>query len=260
MTRSNRVRTRSEQLVKERRPADTGLISVVIPALNEERSIGLVISDLKDTARKTNLQLYIIVCDNGSTDQTAPVARKAGALVVQETERGYGAACLRGLAHLPAETEIVLFIDADYSDFPEEFPLLVRPIADGQAELVIGSRTAAGAVRERGSLTIQQRFGNWLSTFLIRLLYGVRYTDLGPFRAISAHALHSLDMRDRNFGWTVEMQIKAARMRLRSEEVPVSYRKRIGISKISGTIKGTVMAGTIILGTIFREYFNKRNQ
>lgn len=235
------------------------LITAVIPALNEERSIGLVISDLKDTARKAKLQLFIIVCDNGSTDQTAPVARKAGALVVQEPERGYGAACLRALAHLPAETEIVLFIDADYSDFPGEFPLLVRPIAEGRADLVIGSRTTLGAVRERGALTVQQRFGNWLATLLIRLLYGVRYTDLGPFRAISAHALHSLDMRDRNFGWTVEMQIKAARLRLRSEEVPVSYRRRIGVSKISGTIRGTVMAGTIILSTIFREYFRKRD-
>ena len=241
------------------RSPGSGLISVVIPALNEEGSIGLVISDLKATAREANLPLYIIVCDNGSLDQTAAVARKAGALVVQEAKRGYGAACLRALAHLPAETEIVLFIDADYSDFPGEFPLLVRPIADGRSDLVIGSRTAPGAVRERGSLTVQQRFGNWLSTFLIRLLYGARYTDLGPFRAISVNALHSLDMRDRNFGWTVEMQIKAAQLRLRSEEVPVSYRKRIGVSKISGTILGTVMAGTIILSTIFREYFRRRN-
>lgn len=260
MREASRSRTRSEKPTQKRRQTDTGLISVVIPALNEERSIALVISDLKVTARKANLQLYIIVCDNGSTDQTAAVARKAGALVVQETERGYGAACLKALVHLPAETEIVLFIDADYSDFPGEFPLLVRPIADGQADLVIGSRTAAGAVRERGSLTIQQRFGNWLSTFLIRLLYGQRYTDLGPFRAISVRALQLLGMRDRNFGWTVEMQIKAARLQLRSKEVPVSYRKRIGVSKISGTIKGTIMAGIIILGTIFREYFTKRDQ
>ncbi|GAB4444951.1 MAG: glycosyltransferase family 2 protein [Turneriella sp.] len=232
---------------------------MVIPALNEERSIGLVISDLRATAHKAHLPLYIIVCDNGSTDATAAVARKAGALVVHEAERGYGAACLKALAHLPAETEIVLFIDADYSDFPGEFPLLVSPIAEGRADLVIGSRTAPGAVRERGSLTVQQRFGNWLSTFLLRLLYGTRYTDLGPFRAIRASALRSLGMRDRNFGWTVEMQIRAARLRLRCEEVPVSYRKRIGVSKISGTIKGTAKAGIIILTTIFREYFRRRN-
>jgi glycosyltransferase involved in cell wall biosynthesis len=229
----------------------------VIPALNEERSVGLVISELKAIARKANLPIHIIVSDNGSSDATASVARQAGALVVYEAERGYGAACLRALAHLPAETEIVLFIDADYSDFPEEFPLLVRPIADGRADLVIGSRTAPGAVRERGSLTIQQRFGNWLATLLIRLLYGVRYTDLGPFRAISVRALKALALSDRNFGWTVEMQIKAARLRLRIEEVPVSYRRRIGISKISGTVKGTVMAGIVILRTIFREYFRK---
>ncbi len=231
----------------------------MIPALNEERSIGLVIADLRAAARQAGLPLSIIVCDNGSSDQTASVARKAGAHLVQEAERGYGAACLKALAHLPAQTEIVLFIDGDYSDFPEEFPLLVGPIADGRADLVIGSRTAPGAVRERGSLAIQQRFGNWLATFLIRLLYGVRYTDLGPFRAINARALRALNMRDRNFGWTVEMQIKAARHKLRIIEVPVSYRKRIGVSKISGTIKGTILAGTIILGTIFREFFRKND-
>ena len=257
MTRSNRIRARSAQPRKQPQASNAGLISVVIPALNEESSIGLVISDLKTNAHRANLPLHIIVCDNGSHDQTAAVARKAGAQVVQEAERGYGAACLKALAHLPAETEIILFIDGDYSDFPEEFPLLIRPIADGRADLVIGSRTAPGAVRERGALTIQQRFGNWLATFLIRLLYGVRYTDLGPFRAISANALRSLDMRDRSFGWTVEMQIKAARLRLRIAEVPVSYRRRIGVSKISGTIRGTVMAGFTILSIIFTQYFRK---
>jgi glycosyltransferase involved in cell wall biosynthesis len=257
MTEAKRARTRTERSAQKRRQTNTRLISVVIPALNEERSIGLVISDLKAAARKAKRQLFIVVCDNGSTDETAAVARKAGALVVHETQRGYGAACLKALAHLPPETEIIIFIDADYSDFPGEFPLLVNPIAEGRADLVIGSRTVPGAERERGSLTIQQRFGNWLSTFLIRLLYGVHYTDLGPFRAISADALRSLGMHDRNFGWTVEMQIKAARLGLRSLEVPVSYRRRIGVSKISGTIKGTVMAGLIILRTIFREYFSR---
>lgn len=230
---------------------------MIIPALNEEQSVGRVVADLQATARAENWPLCIVVCDNGSSDETARVARAAGALVVHEAERGYGAACLRALAHMPAQTDIVLFIDADYSDFPEEFPLLVRPIAEDRADLVIGSRTAPGAVRERGALTLQQRFGNWLATFLIRLLYGVRYTDLGPFRAISARALRSLGMRDRNFGWTVEMQIKAAKLGLRSQEVPVSYRRRIGVSKISGTVKGTLMAGTIIISTILREYFRR---
>jgi glycosyltransferase involved in cell wall biosynthesis len=252
-----RARPKPKSSAQKRRPKKIGLISAVIPALNEERSIGLVISELKATARKAKLPLFIIVCDNGSTDKTAAVAQKAGALIVHEAERGYGAACLKALEHLPRETEIVLLIDADYSDFPEEFPLLICPIAEGRADLVIGSRTAPGARRERGSLSMQQRLGNWLATFLIRLLYGVQYSDLGPFRAISADLLRSLGMRDRNFGWTVEMQIKAARLGLRTQEVPVSYRKRIGASKISGTIKGTLMAGIIILRTIFREYFGK---
>lgn len=245
------------RVLRGRKAPLMGLTTVIIPALNEERSIGLVIRALRATARRTNWALRIIVCDNGSSDQTAQVARRAGALVVRETVRGYGAACLKALDYLPAETRIVLFIDADYSDFPEEFPRLTSPIAGGSADLVIGSRTAPGAVRERGSLTPQQRFGNWLSTWLIRLLYGVSYTDLGPFRAISAEALRLLAMRDRSFGWTVEMQVKAAKLRLRSIEVPVSYRRRIGVSKISGTLKGTLLAGTIILSTIFREFFRK---
>jgi glycosyltransferase involved in cell wall biosynthesis len=204
----------------------------------------------------TQMQLEIIVCDNGSTDQTAAVAKKAGCIVVQEIERGYGAACLRALARVSAKSQCYLFIDADYSDYPEEFPLLVKPILANHADLVIGSRVAAGAPREQGSLTPQQRFGNWLATFLIRIFFRQRYSDLGPFRAISATAYANLGMNDRNFGWTVEMQIRAARRKMRIIEVPVSYRKRIGVSKISGTIKGTIMAGTIILKTIFREFFH----
>lgn len=232
--------------------------TAIIPALNEERSIALVIAELKRTARKEKIPLDIIVCDNGSTDRTARVARKAGAVVVLELERGYGAACLRALHYLAPNTEVVLFIDADYSDFPEEFPQLVRPIFADEADLVIGSRTASGAkIRERGALTVQQRFGNWLATRLIRLFYGVHYSDLGPFRAISRRALENLKMRDRNFGWTVEMQLKAAKQGLRVLEIPVSYRKRIGISKISGTVKGTVMAGCVILATIFRSLFGR---
>jgi glycosyltransferase involved in cell wall biosynthesis len=229
------------------------VISVIIPALNEEKSIGLVARALYETARGENIALQVIVCDNGSTDNTSRVATSAGCLVVSEPHRGYGAACLRALAEIDSATKVVLFIDGDFSDFPEEFPLLVRPISSGDADLVIGSRTLGGAVRERGALTPQQRFGNWLATFLIRIFFRQRYTDLGPFRAISKTALDMLNMQDRNFGWTVEMQIRAARRGLKIAEVAVSYRKRIGVSKISGTLKGTIMAGYIILKTIFRE-------
>lgn len=232
-----------------------GLVSVIIPALNEERSIGLVANDLKKVAAQARLRLEVIVCDNGSTDATAAVAKRAGCTVVREAERGYGAACLRALKEVSRKTDCILFIDADYSDYPEEFPALVHPILSGAADLVIGSRTLAGAVRERGALTPQQRFGNWLATFLIRLFFRQRYTDLGPFRAVSPAALRQLQMADRNFGWTVEMQIRAAKLKLRTLEIPVSYRKRIGVSKISGTIKGTIMAGYIILRTIFSELF-----
>lgn len=234
------------------------MIAVVIPVLNEEKSIGLVAKDLITAAKAARLKIHIIVCDNGSTDNTAKVAKKAGCQVVTEPARGYGAACLRALTELPKATKVVLFIDGDYSDFPEEFPALVRPILSGATDLVIGSRTLPGPVRERGALTVQQRFGNWLATFLIRYLFGQRYTDLGPFRAISRPALDKLKMQDRNFGWTVEMQIRAAKHHLRIAEIPVSYRKRIGVSKISGTVKGTIMAGYIILRTIFTEFLRRR--
>ncbi|AFM14403.1 glycosyltransferase family 2 protein [Turneriella parva] len=233
------------------------MIAAVIPVLNEEKSIGLVAKDLLATAKREKLKIQIIVCDNGSTDKTAVVAKKAGCLVVTEPARGYGSACLRALQEVPAAAKVVLFIDGDYSDFPEEFPHLVGPILTGAADLVIGSRTLAGAVRDRGSLTPQQRFGNWLATFLIRLFFRQRYSDLGPFRAISRSALQALNMQDRNFGWTVEMQIRAVRKNLRIAEVPVSYRRRIGVSKISGTIKGSVLAGYIILKTIFKEFLRK---
>lgn len=229
------------------------MISVIIPALNEEKSIGLVAAGLKRTATAHKLKIEIIVCDNGSTDQTAQVAKKAGCIVVHERERGYGAACLRALTQVSARSQCYLFIDADYSDYPEEFPLLVKPILADQADLVIGSRVAPGAAREQGSLTLQQQFGNWLATVLIRLFFRQRYTDLGPFRAISSTAYAKLAMADRNFGWTVQMQIRAAKHKLRVAEIPVSYRRRIGVSKISGTIKGTIMAGYIILKTIFHE-------
>ena len=218
-------------------------IAVIIPALDEEQAIGNVLRDIPDAVQQ------IIVVDNGSRDGTAEVARSMGALVVEEPRRGYGQACLTGIAQL-ADPDIVVFLDGDYSDYPEELTDLVEPIRSAEADLVIGSRTLGE--RERGALLPQARFGNWLSTGLIRLLFGVSFTDLGPFRALRAEALQRLKMQDRDFGWTVEMQVKAARLGLRSVEVPVRYRRRIGTSKITGTLTGTVRAGYKILWTIFR--------
>tara|TARA_B100000212_G_scaffold336512_1_gene309953 strand:+ start:154 stop:834 length:681 start_codon:yes stop_codon:yes gene_type:complete len=218
-------------------------ISVIIPAFNEERAIGKVLDEIPHRVAE------VIVVDNGSTDSTAAVAQSRGAIVVHEPVRGYGQACLRGLSAL-SSTDIVVFLDGDYSDFPEEMPTLYEPIETGTADLVIGSRVLGQ--REKGALLPQARFGNWLSTRLIRWLFGVSFTDLGPFRAIDYTALKRLEMCDRDFGWTVEMQVKAARLRLRCMEVPVRYRKRIGTSKISGTVSGSVRAGHKILWTIFR--------
>lgn len=218
-------------------------IAVVIPALDEEQAIGRVLADLPAFVDRA------IVADNGSSDRTAEVARAHGAIVVSEPERGYGAACLAGLEHI-GDADIVVFMDGDYSDHGEEMATLVRPIAEGSADMVIGSRVLG--VREAGSLTPQQRFGNWLATRLMRLIWGARYTDLGPYRAIAVPALRRLGMADRNYGWTVEMQIKAAVLGLPSLEVPVRYRRRIGQSKVSGTVKGTVLAGWKILSTIAR--------
>ncbi len=218
-------------------------ICVIIPAFNEERAIGKVLDEIPAAVAA------IIVVDNGSTDQTASVARQRGATVVHEPIRGYGRACLRGMAAL-GDPDIVVFLDGDYSDFPQEMPSLYEPIAAGHADMVIGSRVLGE--RERGALLPQARFGNWLATRLIRWLYGVSFTDLGPFRAIDYGALRRLRMCDGDFGWTVEMQVKAARLGLRCAEVPVRYRKRIGTSKISGTISGSLRAGHKILWTIFR--------
>jgi glycosyltransferase involved in cell wall biosynthesis len=219
--------------------------SAIIPALNEAASIGLVIQSLGKQMDA------ILVVDNGSTDQTAALAAQAGASVVSEPRRGYGRACLKGIASLPKDTEIVLFLDGDFSDHPEEWKQLVAPIEKGEADLVIGSRVRG--TREPGALLPVARFGNWLSTSLIALIWGVRFTDLGPFRAIRTSALQGLGMQDTNFGWTVEMQIKAAAQGLRCHEIPVSYRKRIGKSKVSGTISGSIQAGIKILYLIFRE-------
>ena len=189
----------------------------------------------------------IVVADNGSRDRTSEVARSAGAKVVRENEPGYGAACLAGIAALPP-VDIVVFLDGDYSDYPDDMGKLVDPILKDEADLVIGSRVLGGA--ERGSLTPVQVFGNWLATRLIGLIWGERFTDLGPFRAVRYAILEALAMADRNFGWTVEMQVKAAQAGLRCAEVPVRYRRRVGSSKISGTIQGTLKAGTKILSVI----------
>jgi len=217
------------------------LIGVVIPALNEEDAIGKVIAEIPGWVDA------IVVADNGSRDRTGEVARRAGAQVVREDEAGYGAACLAGIAALPT-CDIVVFLDGDYSDFPADMGLLVDPIIAGEADLVVGSRVLGGA--ERGSLTPQQVFGNWLATRLIGLIWGERFTDLGPFRAIRSSTLQQIAMSDRDYGWTVEMQVKAAKEGLRCTEAPVRYRKRIGASKISGTIGGTFKAGTKILSVI----------
>ncbi|MEZ5856120.1 MAG: glycosyltransferase family 2 protein [Hyphomicrobiaceae bacterium] len=218
-------------------------VFVIIPALNEERAIGRVLEDIPDFVDQ------VIVVDNGSTDQTVAVARAGGALVVSEPERGYGAACLMGIANAAA-ADIIVFMDGDYSDHGSEMASLVDPIVLGAADMVLGSRVLGE--REAGSLTPQQQFGNWLATTLMRVIWGARFTDLGPYRAIRASALADLGMRDRNYGWTVEMQIRAARAGLAFAEVPVSYRRRIGQSKVSGTVKGTILAGIKILTVIGR--------
>lgn len=225
------------------------LTDVIIPAFNESQSIGKVVRAIpKDIIR------HVVVCDNHSTDDTAAQAARAGAVVVHQPLRGYGHACLAGIEYVKntyplAPPDIVVFMDGDFSDYPEELPRLISPILAGQ-DMVIGSRVTGRAAP--GSLTLPQRFGNWLATRLIRLFFGVRYTDLGPFRAIRWDILMNLDMQDKTYGWTVEMQVKAAKQNLQSCEVPVSYRKRIGKSKVSGTVKGTFMAGYKILWTIFK--------
>ena len=220
-------------------------VGVVIPALNEALALPLVLKAIPDWVA------CVVVADNGSTDGTADVARAHGASVVSEPIRGYGRACLTAIAALPASVDVVVFIDGDASDAPEEMALLLAPIADGRADIVIGSRMLGK--RERGSLTPQQIFGNSLACTLIGLIWGQRFTDLGPFRAIRAGTLRSMAMADLNYGWTVEMQIKAAQLGVASCEVPVSYKRRIGVSKVSGTVRGVIGAGTKILYVIGRE-------
>jgi glycosyltransferase involved in cell wall biosynthesis len=220
-------------------------VAVVIPVLNERESLPLVVRDLPRA-----LVEQIVVVDNGSTDGTDRVARELPVRLVAEPRRGYGSACLAGLRALAARApDIVVFLDGDHSDHPEELPRLLEPIGRG-ADLVVGSRTSGLA--DPGALLPQARFGNALACFLIRALHGHRYTDLGPFRAIRWRALERLGMRDTNFGWTVEMQVKALKAGLSVAEVPVSYRRRVGVSKITGTVGGTIRAGSKILWTIAR--------
>lgn len=220
--------------------------AVVIPARNEEASLSLVLD-----AIPAHLVDEVVVVDNASTDRTAEIARSRGASILFEPRPGYGAACLRGIEYLKLKRpDVVVFLDADFSDHPEELPFLLEPIARDSADLVIGSRVRGP--REKGALLPQARAGNWLATRLMRLLYGGRFTDLGPFRAIRFGALVELGMADRSFGWTAEMQVKALLAGLRTAEVPVSYRRRVGVSKITGTVSGTIRAGAQILWTLAR--------
>lgn len=223
-------------------------VVVIIPAFNEENSVKKVIMDIpKDYVRD------IIVVNNNSNDDTKVNAKEAGAIVIDEPKQGYGNACLKGIEYLKQlnyEPEIIVFIDADYSDYPNELPQLIYPIINEGADMVIGSR--ALGKKQKGSMTPQQVFGNWLATTLIKLFYKFKYTDLGPFRAIRYNRLLQIEMKDKTYGWTVEMQLKALKNNLKIVEVPVNYRVRIGHSKVSGTVKGTIGAGYKIITTIFK--------
>lgn len=226
------------------------IIKVIIPAYNEEKAIARVIATIPKNVSE------IIVISNNSTDNTSEVAKNAGATVLIEKKMGYGYACLKGLKYLSNQEikpEIVVFLDGDFSDFPEELTQLVAPIIDKNIDFVIGSR--AVTLREKGSMTPQQIFGNWLACFLMKLFFNAKFTDLGPFRAIKYETLLALQMQDKTYGWTVEMQLKILKQNFTYVEIPVRYKNRIGVSKVSGTIKGTVMAGIKIISWIFKYTF-----
>ncbi len=225
-------------------------IKVIIPAYNEEKAIANVIKDIPSYVDE------VIVISNNSTDNTVAVAQSAGATVLTENKKGYGYACLKGLDYiskLPNKPDIIVFLDGDYSDYPEELTKIVAPIITDGIDLVIGARAAN--LREKNSMTPQQVFGNWLATFLMKVFFGATFTDLGPFRAIKYDKLVALNMEDKTYGWTVEMQLKALKQKFSYVEIPVRYKNRIGVSKISGTVKGTFMAGIKIIGWIFKYTF-----
>lgn len=222
-------------------------INVIIPAYNEADSIAQVIKEIPKSVSE------IIVVNNNSTDKTVENAQKAGATVLTENRMGYGYACLNGMDYISKKSNkptIVVFIDGDYSDYPEELTKLVKPIIENKVDFVIGARTKE--LREDGSMTPQQIFGNKLATSLMKLFFNANYTDLGPFRAIKYSTLLALEMQDKTYGWTVEMQLKALKKKIAYTEIPVRYKKRIGVSKVSGTVKGTIFAGIKILGWIFK--------
>ncbi len=228
------------------------IIKVIIPAYNEADSIGLVIKDIPSIVDE------IIVVSNASTDATEIVATNAGATVLREENMGYGYSCLKGMRHIAAsknKADIVVFLDGDYSDYPEQLTELVAPIIEKNIDFVIGARVAH--LRENGSMTVPQKFGNWLATSLMGLFFGSKFTDLGPFRAIQYDKLLSLEMEDKTYGWTVEMQLKALKKKYTYVEIPMKYRNRIGESKVSGTVKGAIFAGIKILGWIFKYSFKK---
>ena len=225
-------------------------IKVIIPAYNEQDSIGHV---LKDIPKHVN---EVVVVSNASTDNTEEVAARGGATVLVESKMGYGYACLKGMQHIAAQEEkpeIIVFLDGDYSDYPEQLDEIVAPILDQDLDMVIGARDKR--FRENGSMTLPQIFGNWLATSLMRLFFNAKFTDLGPFRAMKYDSLLALEMEDKTYGWTVEMQLKVLKKKMTYAEVPVKYRNRIGVSKVSGTIKGAIFAGIKILGWIFKYSF-----
>ena len=229
-------------------------IKVIIPAYNEADSIAHVINDIPNTVNE------IIVVSNNSTDDTEVNAKNAGATVLKESQKGYGYACLKGMDYISRldaneQPDIIVFLDGDYSDYPEELTQIVAPILNNNLDFVIGSRVKA--LREKGSMTIPQIFGNWLATTLMSILFKAKFTDLGPFRAIKYDKLLELQMEDKTYGWTIEMQLKVLRKKFNYTEVPVNYRNRIGVSKVSGTVKGAIFAGVKILGWIFKYSFKK---
>jgi len=226
-------------------------VTVIIPAYNEEDSIAKVIKEIPSLVNE------IIVVNNCSTDRTATVAATAGATVLDENRMGYGYACLKGIEHVARQQsppEVVVFLDGDFSDYPVELIKIIAPIQNNEVDFVVGARVKE--LREEGSMTPQQIFGNWLACFLMKGLFNSTFTDLGPFRAIKWKTLQSLKMSDKTYGWTVEMQLKVLRQKISYQEIPVSYKKRIGVSKVSGTIKGTIFAGAKIIGWIFKHYIS----